>query len=307
MDLTDKIQMRKRKQVLFQLIPVIVVIVATVLISVFGYHTIVKTEEEQSWSTLENAADILNNEIRIRMTDNGNFLKMIAGSMMEKQSWQDDGGIASNLRSVQETTIFDRIDVLFPDDTILSSDGTRTESKLPITFEEMAAKGIHMSRRNTDPVTGDYAVGYAVPVSDGTQVYAILIGILDCEHLKTLFQAKVYDENTMVCVVDSADGNFIIDNWHEELGNLNEFDRQMLEGYDQSELKHALLNQQSGQAAFKSGTTGENAHMYYEPVGMFGWEIMVAQHESVVFASVDLMKKRCLALVRLVCCYSAGI
>ena len=291
MDLTDKIQMRKGKQVLVQMIPVIVVIAATVLVSVFGYHTIVKTEEEQSWSTLGNAADTLSNEIRIRMTDNGNFLKMIANSMMEMQSWSDDEKIALNLRNVQETTIFNRIDVFFPDNTILNSDGIRTESKLPLTFEEMAAKGIHMSRRNTDPVTGDYSVGYAVPVTDGTQVYAVLIGILDCDQLKTLFQAKVYDENTMVCVIDSADGNFIIDNWHDELGNLNEVERKMTDGYDETEVKNAMLGQQSGKVTFQSGETGENAHMYYEPVGMFGWEILVAQHEGVVFASVELMKE----------------
>lgn len=209
--------MKKLSRIIIQLLPVWIVIIVTVIVAVTGYSNIMEWEEDQCWLVLQNAADDVNEQIQIRLEDNGNFLKMTAGSILDGGALQDDQKLASKLKEVQDTTIFTRIDVLYPDGSALATDGTRVQTELP--FDEIAARGDHMSRRRTDPKTGTDVVGYAVPIEDEDGIHAVLIGIMDCKQLSELFQVKVYDEDTTVCIVDQRDGSFVMDNWHEKLGN----------------------------------------------------------------------------------------
>ena len=105
--------MKKLSRIIIQLLPVLVVIIVTVIVAVIGYSNIMEWEEDQCWSVLQNAADDVNEQIQIRLEDNGNFLKMTAGSILDGNALQDDQKLASKLKEVQDTTIFTRMEVLF--------------------------------------------------------------------------------------------------------------------------------------------------------------------------------------------------
>lgn len=282
--------MKKLSRIIIQLLPVWLVVFVTVIVAVTGYSSIMEREKDQCWSVLENAADNVNEEIHIRMEDNGNFLKMTAGSILDGGALQDDRKLASKLKDVQDTTIFTRIDVLYPDGSALSTDGTRVQTELP--FDEIAAKGVHMSKRRTDPKTGADVIGYAVPIEDENGVYAVLIGVLECSRLSDFFQVKVYDQDTYMCVVDRRDGSFVMDNWHGGLGNIDDMKKsRLLSGYDKTDFQSDIVNGKTGRVAFKSEVDKEDAYMYYMPAENFLWEILVVQKESVVFASLRMMRQ----------------
>lgn len=287
--------MKKLSRILIQLFPVWIVIIVTVIVAVTGYSNIMEWEEDQCWLVLQNAADDVNEQIQIRLEDNGNFLKMTAGSILDEGTLQDDQKLASKLKEVQDTTIFTRIDVLYPDGSALSTDGTRVQTELP--FDEIAARGDHMSRRRIDPKTGIDVVGYAVPIEDEDGIHAVLIGIMDCKQLSELFQVKVYDEDTTVCIVDQRDGSFVMDNWHEKLGNIEDMkERKLLKGYENVDVEKEIMNSQTGRVAFESEVNNENSYMYYAPSENFPWEVLVIQQENVVFASLHMMRQAMLRI-----------
>ncbi len=287
--------MKKLSRIIIQLLPVLVVIIVTVIVAVIGYSNIMEWEEDQCWSVLQNAADDVNEQIQIRLEDNGNFLKMTAGSILDGNALQDDQKLASKLKEVQDTTIFTRIDVLYPDGSALSTDGTRVQTELP--FDEIAARGDHMSRRRTDPKTGIDVVGYAVPVEDEDGIQAMLIGIMECKQLSDLFQVKVYNEDTMVCIVDQRDGSLVMDNRHEKLGNIGDInDHKFLKGYEDVDAEKEIMNGQTGRTAFESGVNNEDSYMYYIPSENFPWEVLVIQQENVIFSSLYMMRRAMLRI-----------
>lgn len=287
--------MKKLSRIIIQLLPVWIVIIVTVIVAVTGYSNIMEWEKDQCWSVLQNAADDVNEQIQIRLEDNGNFLKMTAGSILDEGALQNDQELASKLKEVQDTTIFTRIDVLYPDGSALSTDGTRVQTELP--FDEIAARGDHMSRRRIDPKTGIDVVGYAVPIEDEDGIHAVLIGVMDCKQLSELFQVKVYDEDTTVCIVDQRDGSFVMDNWHEKLGNIEDMkERKLLKGYENVDVEKEIMNSQTGRVAFESEVNNEDSYMYYAPSENFPWEVLVTQQENVVFASLHMMRQAMLRI-----------
>ena len=149
--------MSKAGKLIRRMMPPIMIILITAAMSIAAYRSILTSEEERCWNTLQNTAVSINNEIEVRFKDNISILKLAANAMVQENRVESYEAITKHLNAFQNMTIFNRIDVIYPDNSILLQSGERialSES----TFADIAALGEHMSARMTDSYTGEEVI-----------------------------------------------------------------------------------------------------------------------------------------------------
>ncbi len=131
-----------------------------------------------------------------------------------------------------------------------------------------------------------------IPLSaDGTP-YAILSGLVDLAALHQVFQPELYGGAAAFCVIDSKDGNLVMDSWHEKLSSLHELpSRKRLAAYEGIDMQAEIRNLQSGNIAYESKSTGLDTYVRYCPVGIFDWKLLVFAQEDVIFKELFYVRK----------------
>jgi len=280
-----------------RMISPVLIIIVIITMSIAAYKSIMKGEERRCWSNLENNVATINNEIAVRFKDNISILKLAANAMVQENRVESYNAITKHINAFQAMTIFNRIDLLYPDNTILLQNGVKMNVKDRYSFEKIIANGEHMSNRTTDIIGGQEVICYSVPVVSKGKTLAVLIGVINCKDMPSLFKTRVYDGKAFNCIIDYRDGNFILDDWHKQLGNMFEMkQRKTLKGYENVDLISDVKNAKTGVTAYKSAVNGESSFMYYTPVGIFNWELLIVVQEKIAFAS-QLQLKRTLILI----------
>lgn len=275
-----------------RMLPVILIILITLVMSVFLYRNVMEREEERCWQLLEDSAKNVTKEIQMKFEDNIKVLNLAATAMIQENKILPEQIPALHINEFEKNTIFSRIDIIYPDNTILLENGTKKPLRDDISFQDIAAQGEHISARMTDSETGLESVYYFMPVIKNGRIIALLTGVIDSSTLSDIFQSTLYDGQAATCIVDSEDGNYIIDNYHKELGNAFATpDRKRLKGYENVDLKSEIHNQKTGVIAFESRANGLNTYLYYMPVGIFNWELLVVAQETAVFSGLQYLKQ----------------
>ena len=280
---------RKMKCNVKQMLPVVLIIGVTLIMSLFLYNKIMDRERENCWQLLEDSSKSVTKEMQVTFENDIKVLHLMSNMMVQGDKNQID---AKQLKLFRKNTTFSRIDVLYPEDKIMSEDGTEKELPTRFSFKHLAKMGEMMSARMTDTETGNEAVYYLVPVDKDGETIAILSGVLESSILVEEFHPSIYNGNASYCIIDSRDGNFIMDAWHDELGNAYTTpNRTRLKPYENVDLKKEVKAQNTGVIAFTSKTTGKPLYMYYMPLQMFDWELQVFVPENVVFAKLIYLEK----------------
>lgn len=276
------------KRLLKRLFPVVCITIVTILISIGIINKIMSHEQSRAWMELTTTGQTISDEIKTKFQDEIVKLHLVESMMQDSD---DEGSEILYLKVIQPTTMFARIDVLYPDGTIYSNDETiRTEKD--IDFDSLATKGEYMTQRKTDYITGKECVYYVLPVMRGENIRAVLIGMMDMEALSEAFQPVIYNGLANIQIIDTKDGNYILDSWHTTLGNAYENgERTKAKGYEDFDMRQALVEQRTGTVAFYSKTTGRTLYMYLTPVGMFDWELSIFAPEDVLFSEVIHMRR----------------
>lgn len=271
-----------------EMIPIMLVICFTVTVSLVLYQSTTKREEAQCWQLLEDSAESVSRDIRREFERSVSLLHMSAQGMLQENLWYPDEIQSVHFEMLQENTLFDRIDAIYPDNTLLLMDGTLKDLRSDTSYEKILAEGEHMSLRMDDYETGKQAVYYHLPLSMDENRCVILTGVVILEKLSDYFRPLIYNGEARLCLIDSADGSYIMDSWHDgKLANAyNTPDRAKLKGYENVDLKSEIRGLKTGVIAFESRTTGRPLYMYYMPAGIFDWQLSVFADENVVFADV---------------------
>lgn len=281
--------MKKR---LKQMLPVCIIVIVTVIMSIILYDTVVAREAKRCWQLLGESAESVSQEIAMKFEDEIVKLRLAAEIIVEEDLMEVEQLGLLHLEKFEATTIFSRIDILYPDNTVLMENGRRQVLQTEASFEELAVKGEHISARRKDFDTGRECVYYCIPLTVANETAAILIGVIDAKSLSEIFTPTIYQGQANCCIIDSEDGNFIMDNWHEELGNSYEMEtRKRLRGYENIDLKEENMNHRTGVIVFESQTTGLPLYMYYMPMDIFDWQFLVFVQEEIAFADVLYLKK----------------
>lgn len=274
-----------------RLFPILVLILFTCMVSLSLYEVVMNHETEQGWDELQTTTQSVKEEISTKFTDEITKLQLMRKIMQENRIYTAENIESLYLEIVQPTTIFTRIDILYPDNTVISNGKVVTEHA-ELDFQKIVQQGEGMSHRRTDFFTGDQYIYYVLPVEEGDSVRAVLIAALDTGRLTSIFEPIIYNGVANICIVDATDGNYIMDSWHEKLGNVfQEEGRETLPGYEGVDAGEALTNRETGSAVFRSKTTGKNIYLYFTPLEQFDWQLFIFAQEDVLFADVYPLKR----------------
>ncbi len=279
--------MRFKKGFWLRMVPVLIIVIVTALMSVCVYFRMLDKEKENCWERLEIATRSTAGKIAVRLTDNLNFLNAVSDSYVLTQNLEKEDKIADYLTSVMEMTVFERISVLFPDGYFLTQTGEHVPAEEDINYEEIVAKGLHISQRRTSPLSGKEVLYCYAPVEYQGEVQAVLVGTLDCQTLSEIFEVFTYGKDAQLFLIDRADGQYLIDNWHSELGNIYELgNRKSIDGDGMVDMITPVINGEALRMEYISQTNGVNSYQYCTPVDGYNWELCVVVQEDVVFEHV---------------------
>ncbi len=298
--------MKYASKVAIRIIPALLIVALMVTLFVVIEKRVVDTTEQDSDQSFLDATMNMADKVDIRFTDNLETLERIAAAvafqadsknMSVSAYLKTDYDGQEYLRSERSDTIFERLDVLFPDDTLLVQGGSLkpiTDEQLP--YAQVLKQGVHMSARVVDSQTNRETVYCVTPVKalDG-QTAAILIGAVDCRDMAQLFTSFVYGENADVFVIDREDGQFIVDSRHDAPGDLQDLRQAKLTSkYAHVNFAEEVLAGKSGCMAFYPADSDEVHYMQYMPIfdedNRFYWTLGFMVREAAVFEHVNEIK-----------------
>lgn len=282
------------------ILPAVCITGFIMIIFLLFYRGIYNYAKEKCWQELEETAEQIIPEITAEFEDDVAKLHIMETVLKNNSLEKEKALEVLYLDSVLPATVFERIDIWYPDDTLVSSGDTR-EVLMDVSFEEIAAKGEYMTSRITDPMTGNEAICYVLPITENNSTSAILIGVIDLSAIADSFRPTLYQGKGNIGVVDSKDGSFLIDSWHDELGNLYEMgNRTKAKGYENIDLRETTTNLETGVVVFESKTTGESLYMYYTPTGIFDWQFLIFAPEDVVFGYLINLRRTFIVAVTII-------
>jgi len=178
--------------------------------------------------------------------------------------------------------------VLRPDNSMVDGGGETGLLAEPLDFAQEAARAPYFA----DGITGrdgEKYLLYAYPVRAGDEVRAVAYGYAPLRKLPELFHRYGFGGQEQIYLVNGDTGNFLIDTWHGELGNIFDDDlqyRETKQGRSFAELRQDVAEGQAGSLVFTSQTAGEDFYSSYEPVGLHNLTFQISVPEHVLFADV---------------------
>ncbi len=285
---------RKRllKSILLRMLPVVLVAAVTVAVYMMLYGKLIDREMQTSWQRLDEATQSMVAKIEMRFVDHLNLMERVADAIvLHPDTGEPEGDTLAYLRTVRENTIFERIDLLLPGDKLMLESGEIRQLENQLSFLDVATRGPHISSRYTDHNTGRATIYCSIPILRGGIVRAILIGVIDCDALATLFPVTIYEGEASLFLVDRTDGKFLIDTWNDYLGTIDEVSsRRRLPGYEQVDIRSDLLSGVHGRVAFYSEVNGAASYMNYMPSAAFPWQVCVFVQEDSVLQGLHQLR-----------------
>lgn len=270
-----------------------VMIVLIVLVSFWVIHYINHIEEEKCFNRLYEEAGDLADRIETYVRSDREELELLANVIAGYEDLESEK-LRNLLSSYTAVGVMSRMELLLPDDTVLVSDGTKVDASGRISFAAEAAKGAHITDRETDLTNTDqYIVRHYVPVIREGETVAMLYGVVELGRLPEEANLNPYGGQGALYIIDGETGDFLVDTWHPgETGNMWALgDREMAPGYDPEQMRQGVYNGESRYVVFVSRTAGEYLYFYYEPMAINEWRIAVSVPESVVFASASAIER----------------
>ena len=252
-----------------------------------------RMEEQRSFDRLYEEAGNLADTIEMYAKNDREELEMLSAVLSQHQDFSSPD-LWKLLDSYTNIGMMSRIELLLPGDIVLTEGGRRIEAGGQLSFEEEAAKGIHITNRETDILdSSTYVVRHYVPVKQDGQTVAMLYGVILPGELPEGINLNAYGEKAALYIIDGKTGEFLIDTWHPgATGNIWALgEREMAPGYNADQLRQGVANGESRYVVFVSKTIGEYLYFYYEPMDINDWRIALSVPESVVFESANAIEQ----------------
>lgn len=184
--------------------------------------------------------------------------------------------------------LIENIGILNSDNTFVTRTGT-IETGETFSFEEEVKKGSYISSRVSDITTrGKEIVRSAVPIMVGDETVGILYGVIRLDKIGNKYKKMAEELNAQLFVYDKASGDLLIDNVHNNLGNISFLeDRKYNDGSSYEEFS----KNDKGFLSFESAYRDENAYMHYSAIDEIGWMIALVRYDSQVFTKISRLTK----------------
>lgn len=260
------------------------VMLALIFISAVISWQISKEEEKSCWDNLRQSVGMTKSEITAHVTGDRELLYSVA-DIIAAQDSAESPEVTKIIDSFKPNTLLDHLALLLPEDRLmLPNEPIRDVSGL-LSFEEEAAEGCHISGKSKGiKVDGKPILRSFVPVVKDGETVAMLYGVTYLETLPDKISNTAYDGNAAIYIVDGENGDFLLDTWHNSLGNMMDLgDRKVARGYSQDKLHQDVFDVKAGHCIFMSESMGDYLYFYYEPININKWLIAYSLPKKIAF------------------------
>ena len=242
-----------------------------------------KATEQQCYDTLRKTTENLGKEIKNNTCNNQEQLEIIADVIASRGNIDSDQ-TKHILKSYMTRGEISHLEVLLPDNRVITCDGNYVDASGTLSYAEEVEKGEYVSTNATVDISyGDKKVlKSAVPILKSGKTIGILYGITEVNSLPLYYVADSYAENASIYLIDGDSGDFIMDTWHLSLGNIADWSKHKVKGQKTSEIDTDIKSGKSGYLVGYSERVKENMYLYYTPVGINNWSVMISIPESTV-------------------------
>lgn len=242
-----------------------------------------KATEQQCYDTLRKTTENLGKEIKNNTCNNQEQLEIIADVIASRGNIDSDQ-TKHILKSYMTRGEISHLEVLLPDNRVITCDGNYVDASGTLSYAEEVEKGEYVSTNATVDISyGDKKVlKSAVPILQKGETIGILYGITEVNSLPLYYVADSYGENASIYLIDGDSGDFIMDTWHLSLGNIADWSKHKVKGQKTSEIDTDIKSGKSGYLVGYSERVKENMYLYYTPVGINNWSVMLSIPESTV-------------------------
>lgn len=280
-----------------------IVIILIVVLLLSAYFRINSLLRQRSLSRMEEGVRTVKEEITSKLERDSRILNASANIISQANNFDIDAtrSVMQTITPLLETM---KVRVLLPNNQIITPSGNLYDAidNYSLSFADEAPLGEHISGRIINPTTGDPVLRHYVPIIQDGETAALLYGVTELNNLeKGLNIDNIYNASASVYIIDTATGDFILDTWHDNLPNINDFSastsgcktkgRMSWDAYTQD-----LINLGTGYVIFRTDNTSGWEYMYYSPSGINKWSIAVSVPEREAFASVFAVQQVCLYL-----------
>ena len=256
-------------------------------------HVLWKMTLYDCYEEMEKATDAASASLYHFLEMDRENLELIAGVLAYERNGVKDR-IKERLSAFSDHQYIDALCVQFKDGTLITDGGRLPDySSLP-SFDEMTDNLPYISGRFPgNEETETWFLYQAVPVSFEGGTQAVLYGFTDLKSFPERFSANLpYGGKSQLYLVDADTGDFLMDMWHDSLGNLYDGSmktRKPMEGYDPDIMLNDIRSGRSGYYVFLSNTKNEYLYTRYQPAGINNWSIQLSVPEQVAFYKVGEM------------------
>ena len=276
----------------------LIIVIAVMLI--VSYMAISGTLEKRSLGRMEEGVNTAISEIRAKLARDSRILNATAEIISSADNYDEDSmlEVMETVSPLLETM---KIRILLPGDRVLTADGSVTDaSKIDdLAFDVESKLGEHISNRVYSVKNGSPVLRHFVPIVQDGETAAMLYGVTVLKDLpQTINIDNIYNASANVYMVDTKNGDFLLDTAHEELGNISDYAEGVetkgdldWDGYIED-----LLALNTGYVIYKPQRTNGWEYMYYAPAGINEWAIAVSVPEKEAFASAFEVRDICIVL-----------
>ena len=199
-----------------------------------------------------------------------------------------EGEMQVLLASFRKTERIVRLELLLPGNIILSDNGQKYEASGVLSYDKEIAKGIHVTGRDVDFMTGAAdVVRVCVPVYQKGQKVALLCGLVKTEAMKDAYPKALFDEeDTYFYIIEGDTSKIIVSTTGESPDNIYDWSGRTIKGGGTIlPIKEDLENLREGHFTFKEDYLRPETEVYYTPLDLNQWDVAVFVDSSELYAS----------------------
>ncbi len=265
-----------------------VMIVTLAVLFLIAYYRINVLIRNRCLGRMEEGVNTVVAEVTTKLKRDSRILNAAADILANSEAF-DKESIKETMATFSPLVETMQIRILMPDNTIIQPGGTDVDGNGWISFQEIAARGEHVSNRITGVMDkGTMVLRHYVPIIKDEEPVAVLYGVTRLDDLPgTMNIDNIYNASASVYIIDAENGDFILDTWHKTLGNLSDHPHQPTKnGMKWDEKMQELMNGETGYVVFLSDEPEEWQYLYYAPANINNWMIAVSVPEREAFQNL---------------------
>lgn len=258
-----------------------------VLIALFmmAFQKIEKIVEERCFRVLTDTVEQGATAIRIMVRSDEQRMEDVA-NMLASYENLNETECQNHLDALQTSNLLSSFSVLLPGNQMIYSNGAAALMETVPDYETESKKGLSFYGIYEGITSEAYSV-YSYPIVKNGKTKGVLYGYIRLKDLPEMLEFSAFDDQAQLYLVDGNTGNFLMDTWHDELGNMydeNLAKRKTKAGTEFEQTKKDVENGKAGYVVFESRTTGDDFYSYYSPVGKYNLSFQITVPGEVVFS-----------------------